>query len=54
MLENKKEVEEVETKNNNLEGEKEKFSADLAAIRKVLDSQKARERELEDNVRLVC
>ena len=54
MLENKREVEEVETKNNDLEGQKQKLSGDLATIRKVLDSQKARERELEDNMRLVC
>ncbi|XP_065068362.1 DNA repair protein RAD50-like [Rhopilema esculentum] len=45
-------VKETEAENSRFEREKEKYAKELAEARKLVDTQQARARELEDNVRL--
>lgn len=44
-------MKEIETKHSGFKKDVEKLTAELAKIRKEVDMQKTRERDLEDNVR---
>eukprot|EP00112_Aurelia_sp_Birch-Aquarium-sp1_P008322 Seg1913.8 transcript_id=Seg1913.8/GoldUCD/mRNA.D3Y31 product="DNA repair protein RAD50" protein_id=Seg1913.8/GoldUCD/D3Y31 len=52
LQENNEAVTEIEEQNKKFEREKERLSTDLAKIRKEVDTQKTRGRELEDNILL--